>query len=168
MKLKLIVAGSLLAALMAGPGFAADTKDIPTNPRDTPKAEDSMKSDPMKSDTMKSDNMKKSDDTMRSKPKAAQSEAMKRARADWKSAKEACTSQSGSAKEACMEDAKKDYEAAKADAKDGRKNSKTGTDTSADKVVRSGQDDEALKAKCATMSGDARETCMADGKKGRE
>lgn len=134
MKLKLIAAGGLLAALIAAPVFA--------------------------------DDLKKSDDMMTSKPKAEMNDAMKKARADWKSAKMACASQSGAAKKSCRDDAKTSYEAAKADAKGEHKSADGGNE--ANPVVRSAPNDEAAKAKCAAMSGDAKIACLDEEKKGRK
>ena len=149
MKLKLIAAGSLLAALISAPAFAADSKDM-KKPGDMQKSAEPMKSDDM------------------SKPmsKGEMSDAMKKARADWKSAKAACAEQSGAAKKSCMDEAKKSYDAAKADAKGAHKSADAGNE--ANPVVRSAQNDEAAKAKCAAMSGDAKIACLDEERKGRK
>ncbi len=131
MKLTLIAAAGVLAALIVTPAHAGEMTSM-------------KEGDPMKPGHPAT-----------SIPKIDQSEEMKRAEANFKTAKAACSSQSGSAKESCVAEAKKTYETAEHDA---HRSSNERTDP-IEGAARNGGEAE---AKCGEMSADAAEGCMQE------
>ncbi len=131
MKSTLIAVAGVLAALLDGPSRADDTTVM-------------KESDPMKPGHPE-----------KSSPQTVKSDEMKRVEAKFKSANEACSSQSGAARESCMAEAKKTYEAAGHDA---HRSSNERTDP-IERAARNGAEAE---AKCGEMSGDAATGCLEE------
>ena len=134
MKLTLIAAAGVLAALIVTPAHAGEMTSM-------------KEGDPMKPGHPAT-----------SIPKIDQSEEMKRAEANFKTAKAACSSQSGSAKESCVEEAKKTYETAEHDTQGAHSSSNERT-APIERAARNGSEAE---AKCGEMSADAAEGCMQE------
>ena len=82
-------------------------------------------------------------------------------KADYKAADKACDAMKGDQKDACQAKAKADRDIKKADAEAGKKNAETRHDATKDK-----RDAEykAARAQCDTLSGDTKDTCVADAK----
>jgi len=87
--------------------------------------------------------------------------AIARADADYKAAKDACSTRSGNDKDVCMKDAKAAHVQATADAKAHRKANAAMADARDDKMAANYK---AAKERCEALSGDAKDACIRDAK----
>ena len=96
---------------------------------------------------------------------AAYKAATAKADTDYKAATAQCDSQSGNAKDVCVQQAKSTRAHARADAVAQYKDTKKATEKS--QVAVADADYGVAKAKCADMSGSAKDSCMTDAKAAR-
>jgi hypothetical protein len=100
-------------------------------------------------------------DTVKQERENEYKAAMAKADADYKAAKDACSSRKGNDKDVCMKDAKAAHVHATADAKAHRKANAAMADARDDKLTA---DYKAAKERCDAMSGDAKDNCIRQAK----
>lgn len=84
-----------------------------------------------------------------------------RAEVEHKTAKERCSALKGDAEDVCEKDARADYEKAMADAEAARKTGKASAEAMDERMAA---DFKAEKARCDTLSGNAKDECVAAAK----
>jgi hypothetical protein len=87
--------------------------------------------------------------------------AKERAEIDYKTAKERCATLKGDAEDVCEKDAEAAYDKAKADADAARKSAKASAEAMDERLTA---DYKAEKARCDTLSGNAKDECVAAAK----
>jgi len=93
--------------------------------------------------------------------KAEYKAAKTQAKAEYKAAKEQCKARTGNDQDVCMKEAKATYTRATADAKAKMEGNEAAADAIDDKLVA---EYKVAKEKCDALSGNAKDTCIADAK----
>jgi hypothetical protein len=100
-------------------------------------------------------------DTLEERAEARSGMARDAAQQHYEVAKENCKRMSGDAKDACLEQAKADFKKAKAQAEANEKGGKAQAEATEEQMKA---DYEAARERCDQLSGNAKDSCVADAK----